>query len=456
MPKLVLINPSETDYNISRQGFKVQPLNLAYLAALTPPEWEVVIDDENMAPAQLRRDADLVGITTLTATVNRAYDLATGYRREGVPVVLGGIHASMVPEEAARFADAVVVGEGESVWAAVLSDSQTGGMQPRYNGERLEFRTAVRPRRDLLSDRYTIGSIQTSRGCPFNCEFCSVRAFNGDKFRQREVSDVLDELAEMRQKLVFFADDNLIGYSTTSRERAKQVFRGMIERGLKKTWFCQTSINFADDEEMLRLAAQSGCMLILVGIESIDDGVLGGKMDKKINVRRGSKYYYEFLKTVHRHRIMVLGTMVFGNDEAGPGIFEDTTHFYSRSGLDVPWPGFLTPYPGTPLFERLKNEGRLMFTAYPDDWRRYNSMFVIRPLSGSARDYLERFRRFTARSYSLPQVLARTARALLYSWSPVRCLLVYNLNRSLARRYRLGLAKPHADTRPPEPSTAGI
>lgn len=442
MPKLVLINPNAAPYKLAKRGFKVQPLNLAYVAALTPPSWDIFLDDENMAPAPLHPDADLVGITTLTTTANRAYELATAYRRLNIPVVLGGIHVSMVPEEGQRFATSVVVGESESVWPTVIEDFTHNRLQSRYDGERTDFKRSIRPRRDLLSPRYTIGSIQTSRGCPFDCEFCSVKAFNGPKFRQRDADDVLAELEEIPQKTVFFTDDNLIGYSSASRQRAKEIFRGMISRKMNKRWLCQTSINFADDPETLKLAEESGCAVILVGIESINEDVLRGTMHKEINSRRGSRYYYEFLDKVHRHGIAVIGNMVFGNDEDGPTIFEETARFFDRSGLDIPWPGLLTPYPGTRLAARLTQQNRLLYTNYPEDWAKFNTTLVVALRDQSHEVFFEKFRRFTRSSYTMSKILKRAFRTFCHSRSLQKSLLVFGANLSLSRRFRKGITAP--------------
>lgn len=439
MPKLVLINPSVGGYSLARQGLKLQPLNLAYLAALTPGEWEIRIDDENYATAGIDPTADLVGITTLTSTINRAYELADGYRQAGIKVVLGGIHASMCPDEAKAHADAVVIGEAESVWPQVLADAPRR-LRPTYQGTTLPFQRSIRPRRDLLSPHYSFGSIQTSRGCPFDCEFCSVKAFNGSVFRQREVEDILNELQTLPQKYLFFADDNLIGYSPASRDRAKAIFRGMIDRKLQKKWFCQTSLNFADDEELLDLAVRSGCMVIIVGIESIDDRVLKGNMNKSLNSRKGVKYYQSFIAKLHAHGIVLLGTMIFGNDEASEDAFDQASRFYAQSGLDIPWPGILTPYPGTRLHERLSRENRIRFQNYPEDWKKYNSTIVIATRHGSPEQFFEKFKRFVRTNFSLSRVLGRALRTWLYSRDLTRALLVYDFNRSLDRRFRKGLA----------------
>jgi radical SAM superfamily enzyme YgiQ (UPF0313 family) len=442
MPKLVLINPAPVPYQIARRGFKIQPLSLAYLAALTPDEWTIEICDENYEDASCVRKADLVGITTLTSTINRAYDIARRYRNEKIPVILGGIHASMVPEEAGRFADAVVIGEAENVWPRLIDDLTRGRLQKLYQGDFADFKKPFFPKRELMSKEYTFGSIQTSRGCPLDCEFCSVKAFNGAQFRQREIDDVMREMATIPQKMLFFTDDNLVGYSAASRERVKDLFRQMIEKKVNKKWFCQTSINVADDDDLLRLARLSGCMMVLVGIESIDENVLKGNMNKQINTRKGVQYYYKLIEKLHGNGIVVLGTMVFGSDEAGSDNFEKTTKFYKKSGLDIPWPGILTPYPGTKLFERLTNEKRIRFSSYPEDWLKYNSTIVIHPKKETAAEFYVGFYSFVKENYSYFKILVRLMRAFLFSKSIVKALVVYNFNRSLRERYEKGLRSP--------------
>jgi radical SAM superfamily enzyme YgiQ (UPF0313 family) len=443
MPKLILINPSTQGFNTARQGIKLQPLSLAYVAALTPSNWEIKMYDETFEDVRIENDATLVGISALTSNVTRAYELAKIYRQKGIKVVLGGMHVSMMPDEAKKYCDSVVVGEAENIWGKVLADALCNNLKPIYRGELPEFNTSIKPRRDLLSKKYTFASVQTSRGCPLDCEFCSVKAFSGSKFRQRDANDVLDEIQQIPQKYLFFTDDNLIGYSQTSRERAKKIFKGMIERKIKKKWFCQSSMNFADDEETLKLASESGCIMVFVGIESIEDHVLSGNMNKTINIRKGTEYYYKFINKVHKYRIIILGGMVFGSDEASDLEFENVSEFIEKSSLDIPWPGIITPYPGTRLHKRLNDENRIINTSYPKDWDKYNKSIVIIPKNMTPIKFYNKFTGFIYKNYSLTRIIIRAIKSLVYLKSISKSFFVYKFNRALVKRFNKSLVPPN-------------
>jgi radical SAM superfamily enzyme YgiQ (UPF0313 family) len=266
--RLYLINPSnplvssvsakESRWNRYRVW---KPLSLMVLAGLTPPEWEAVIVDENLGapdyPAMPR--PDLVGITAFTSQAPRAYEVAAYFRGLGVPVVMGGIHATMCVEEVLARVDSVVTREAEGIWAQVLADARQGGLKRRYDGGFAKISEFAPARHDLLPARYAFGAIQTTRGCPLNCTFCSVTTFNGAQYRQRSIPEVVSEFQAIREKHVLVVDDNLIGTRPEHIARAKNLFRALADAKLHKQWIAQATINFADDEELLALAAATGC-----------------------------------------------------------------------------------------------------------------------------------------------------------------------------------------------------
>jgi radical SAM superfamily enzyme YgiQ (UPF0313 family) len=444
MKKLLLINPVPRLSNISKRGFKIQPLSLAYVASVTPEDWGVEILDENFEKMTGKEDADLVGITSMTSTANRGYEIASQFRSKGIPVIMGGIHVSMVPEEALAYADSVVVGEVETVWKNVIEDFENKRLKKIYKAAYADLKNkAVFPRRELLNSKYKFASIQTSRGCPFDCEFCSVSAFNGKTFRQRSVEDIMSEIEQIPQKVVAFIDDNLIGYSQESKRRAEELFKEMIKRKLNKLWGCQASINFADDENLVELAAESGCCVVLMGLESINPKALSGRMGKKLNVARGVDYYYEITDKLHKYGIMLIGNMVFCNDEDDLDVLPATMKFISKSGVDIPWPAITTPNPGTALYNRLLSEGRLLFTKYPSDWDKYVATIPFNPKNCDLMTFYDAYIRFINNVFSNCNIIKRSLQTFCYSKSLFKTLIVFNFNRSLKRRYEEGYLPPN-------------
>ena len=349
--KLVLINPvnpARTGLTIN-EGSRFPPIGLGIVAALTPREWEVELVDENWEPFRYR-PADLVGITAFTASARRAYEIAALYRLQGVPVVMGGIHCSMCPQEALQYVDTVVIGEAEGVWAQLLADFEAGDLRSEYHGTWSGLAGAPAPRRDLFNPDYMFASIQTSRGCPLNCEFCSVSAFNGQRYRRRPTAEVLAELETIPQKLLFFVDDNIIGYGKSSRQAALELFKGMVERKLDKLWFCQASINFADDEEVLSWARKAGCQMVFLGLEAEQADALA-EVHKKLNLQRGVDAYKQAFERIHHAGIAVLGAFIFGMDGDTSLKLKRRSDYMINKPVDVMQTTFLTPLPGTRLFE---------------------------------------------------------------------------------------------------------
>ena len=369
---LLLINPA----NQLRPGFHInratrnQPLALGIIAALTPGDWKIKLIDENFRTFRYY-EADLVGLTAFTSTANRAYEIAAMYREKGIPTVMGGIHASMVPEESMKYVDAVVVGEAEPIWGQVLKDFESGSLKSLYRSPIAKEISQPKPRRDLFHPGYVCAGIQTTRGCPLNCSFCSVSAFNGRHYRFRPIEEVLDELEEVPQKFVFFIDDNIIGHNNESKERAKKLFQGIIDRKIKKYWLSQSSINFADDPELLTLAYKSGCRMIFLGIESETDDHLK-EANKKLNLKRGSHAYDEIFRKIHKHGIGIIAGLIFGWDSETPESIKNRARFAVNCSADSFQTSILTPLPGTELFAKIQAENRLLYTNFPNDWIRYD------------------------------------------------------------------------------------
>jgi radical SAM superfamily enzyme YgiQ (UPF0313 family) len=427
--RLVLVNP----VNPARTGLTVNkssrfpPIGLGIVAALTPEHWDVTLLDENWESFAYQ-DADLVGITAFTASAPRAYEIATTYRKQGVPVVMGGIHASMCAEEALRFVDTVVVGEAESIWPRVVADVEAGRLQRIYRGEWAGLAGCPRPRRDLFHPGYMFASIQTSRGCPMDCEFCSVTAFNGRRYRRRPPEEVLDELETIPQKMLFFVDDNIIGYGKESRGQALAVFRGMVERKLDKWWFCQASLNFADDDKVLHWAARAGCKMVFLGLEAEEVDALA-EVNKRLNLRRGVESYEEAFRHIHRAGIAVLGAFIFGMDGDTPERLRHRTEYMVRSRIDVMQKTFLTPLPGTRLFAQLQDEGRLLSTDFPQDWERYDMGEAVHRPRGMAPEALAQVMGASSRRMYAWPVLARKAlRTLWETRNPTAAMFAWQSN----------------------------
>ncbi|MBN1553146.1 MAG: B12-binding domain-containing radical SAM protein [Phycisphaerae bacterium] len=367
-PLVSLANVKESRWN----HFRVwKPLGLLVLAGLTPPEWDVTVIDENLD----RRDyeslpkPDLVGITAFTSQAGRAYELAEEFRRRGVPVVMGGIHATACTDEALEHVDAVVTGEAESIWAKVLNDVQRGRLQKTYTGEHLDLAEVPVARHDLLPKGYAFGAIQTTRGCPLNCSFCSVSSFNGTRYRHRPIANVIEEFRAIREKWILVVDDNLIGTTTAHMERAKELFRAMIQAGLRKKWICQVTINMADDDVLLSLAARAGCVGAFIGFESPTPEGLH-EVGKKFNLRN-SRNFRESVKRIQRHNILVVGSFIIGLDSDKPGIGLQIAATAKQYSLDIVNALFLTPLPGTRLWDQMERQDRIAANNFPADWRYY-------------------------------------------------------------------------------------
>ena len=376
--RLYLINPFNSLAGMTKvkenhwNKYRVwKPLGLLILASLTPPEWDITVVDENLGVpnyAKMPRP-DLVGITAFTAQAVRAYEIAAEFRSRDVPVVLGGIHASMRLTEALKYVDTVVTGEAEDIWLQVLEDVQQGALNRVYTGNRVEMDKVPIARHDLLPAVYRFGSIQTTRGCPLNCSFCSVSVFNGKHYRHRPIANVVQEFKLIREKYVLIVDDNIVGTRKDHIDRTKDLFRAMIQANVRKKWVGQVTINMADDEELLRLAAKAGCFGVFIGFESPNvEGLI--EIHKQFNIQKGRNLRAS-VRRIQRHGILVVGSFIMGLDVDKKGIGHQIVHTANRYGLDALNVLFVTPLPGTRLWEKMEMEGRIAVNAFPEDWKYY-------------------------------------------------------------------------------------
>jgi radical SAM superfamily enzyme YgiQ (UPF0313 family) len=437
MKKLLLINPVR-----EKSGFLLSkistfpPLSLAYVAAVTPSGWDVKILDENFALSVLE-DADLVGITAFTSNITRAYEIAGEYRKRNIKVIMGGIHASMLPDEALQYADSVVIGEVEDIWGKVIKDFENNSLSRVYKGPRTDLaHSIIEPRRELLHPDYRWNSIQTSRGCPFDCQFCSVSKYLGKEYRQRTTKNVLNELDKITGDYIVFLDDNLIGYSKESEMRAIELFRGMIERNLKKRWWMQTSINAAKNEQLIELAARSGCMYAFIGFEAISDEHLKA-MKKGVNLKIGVENYKEVVKIFHKYGIAVLGAFIVGNDDESPSYYNALANFIIRSGIDAVQISILTPLPGTKLMEQLQKEGRLTYENFPEDWEKYRFSYVVHQPNGVSSDVIYTGNNYIKNAtYRFPTYHYRILRSLVNLKNLPGFYSGYKANQAYKRAWR--------------------
>jgi len=437
MKKLLLINPvgQSSGYLLSKFS-TFSPLGLAYVGAVTPSNWEVKIIDENFEKFEFE-EADLIGITAFTSNINRAYEIARIYQKQKIKVIMGGIHVSMLPDEAMQYADTVVIGEVEGIWKQVINDFENNCLSPKYIGPRLDLnRFTVKPRRNLLHPNYLWHSVQTSRGCPFNCYFCSVSRYLGKEYRQRRAEDVLDELKELKGKYIAFVDDNIIGYSSESKSRAMELFKGMIQQGLSKKWWMQASINVADDEQVVSLAAQAGCMFVFIGFETINSRSLK-EMKKGVNLKIGVENYNKVVDTFHKYGIGVFGAFIIGNDYESPKCYRELAEYLVRSNIDIIQISILTPLPGTILMEQLQKEDRLVYQDFPQDWDKYRLSYMVhQPQVGKAESIYIADNYIKNRIYSFPVYQYRILKSLYNLKNLNNFYASYKFNQALKKSWQ--------------------
>jgi radical SAM superfamily enzyme YgiQ (UPF0313 family) len=405
---------------ISGKAFQVPPLALGILAELTSPQYSVELVDENLRDVDFSTVPDLVAITCLTASAPRAYEISRRFRELGATVVLGGIHPSAVPLEAAGHADCVAIGEAEGVWPRLLDDFRTGQLKRFYKGKKPSPSQIAVPKRDIFKAQgyFLKGTVQTSRGCPFGCDFCSVQRFFGRKFRFRSVASVVEEVRALATKFVTFVDDNIAG----SYPYAKELFAGLTPLNVK--WICQAPISIGKDLDFLKLMHKAGCRGVFIGFESIMPACLR-EVGKSVNI---VDKFGDYIKRIHDTGISIEGAFIFGFDHDDKGVFERTLDFIRKAKIDFAQFGILTPFPGTKLYQRLRREDRIVST----DWEKYDiTEAVFKPAGMSIRDLNEGREWMEDEFYSFTS----TVRRMLGLGRRVRYLLPMLLLNASYRQY---------------------
>jgi radical SAM superfamily enzyme YgiQ (UPF0313 family) len=385
-----VVNPRLVELGVTLPQFvnrgeviaQLPSLALLLLAAQTPEAVDVdYIEVADITQYDhLKTDYDLIGLTSYTAMAYEMYDLADRYRAAGVPVVIGGLHASFAAEEAKEHADAVCIGEGETLWPEILSDFQAkgvAGLKPYYvekSPGTYDLAESPMPRYELLlGRRYNRITVQTVRGCPLDCEFCGASKLYGPKYRRKPIDKILAELRRIKELWgdnAFFelADDNSFAHRTWAREFLEAI------QDLDLRWFTETDISIADDDELLKLLARSGCRQILIGLESINPNSLEGIDRANWKLKRLDKYM-DSIKKIQSYGVTVNGCFIVGNDGDEKGVFEALRDFIERSELLEAQVTILTPFPGTHLLKRLQSEGRLLYERLWDKCTLFDLVF---------------------------------------------------------------------------------
>jgi len=408
----------------------IPQLTLPLLAGMTPEEHEVkIVEEVHNEIIDFDQEVDVVGITIMTQTAIRGYEIANEFRKRGKIVIFGGIHATVLPQEAIMYADAVVIGEAENgLWEQVLKDAQTYSLKKYYKLQEFpELGNYIAPRRDLIktsAGKFGIAPVETGRGCPYECDFCTVSRSFGTKQRLKSIDLIIKDIESITEKSIFFIDDNI----TISKVFAKELFRRMIP--LKKTWVGQVSIKIAKDKELMKLARQSGCRGLLIGFESMTEtGIC--KYNKTFS---SFEENVEAVKKLQDHGILTMASFIFGLDDDNIQVFDNTFNFIEKARPAFLQACTLTPYPGTQVFERMKRENRIL----TDDWSQFDAKkVIISPKSMTTEELQYGYTHIKDQTYSYRSILKRSVPHILSG--ATGSLLYFSLNNGARKWHKSGL-----------------
>lgn len=360
--KIHLIKPNigRLEHSLFADEARMEPLQLGVLAALTPADVEVHLYDDRVEPIPYDDHVDLVAITAQIFTARRAYEISAEYRKRGIPVIIGGIHATMMPEEAAQYADSVYMGDAEFRWAEVIEDVRHGQLKPLYRAAVGIPHPDILPRRDLFDgkDYLPLTLLQFSRGCPYRCEFCAISVYFDKRDYCRSMSETVREIKSQKRRYLFFVDDNLLA----NHQAAKALFRALIPLDIR--WVSQGSLDMTEDRELMRLMVESGCLGNVIGFESIDPRNLQ-LMGKTPNLTAGFDRYRRQIDVLREYGLQTWAAFTIGHDYDTCESIEQTLNFALENRFTFAAFNILMPYPKTPLYKRLQAEGRLLFD---DTW----------------------------------------------------------------------------------------
>ena len=402
-------------------------ITLPHIAAITPKKHNVKIINENYEDINFDYNADLIGITTYTMTAPRVYEIADEFRSRGKKVVLGGYHATALPDESKKHADSVILGMAEANWPELLDDFEKGEMKPIYP-RNTNFDMAKIPplRRDLIKHNPLMGAVQSTRGCSNKCEFCAITSFCHHGVKQRPIKNVIEEIKQMPNKIFVFHDPHL----TINRKYAQEIFKEIIRNKIRKSWVANGTVNVLGkvDEKFLSLAYKSGCVEWFVGFESVNQEALNGikKTHNKV------EDFKNMIKRIHDYGMSVQGGIIFGFDEDTPDVFDTTLEKMYELDIDVVEVNILTPYPGTPLFDRMEKDGRILTR----DWSKYNQIDVVfKPKNMTVEELRNGARKVAKEFYSLKNILIRNIK-IVSTVKRFGALLPAGTNYNFRRYYK--------------------